>query len=175
MKVFILVHVLNSLQFVHQNGTNNYPLMLFHACLDPWSEYSLNALTLMPFDQFLLYCYGFTLICSNYYLYRFLKSQNENNTAKSERQYIQDKKRNYVSARTGFIYVFEMVLSTIMFHFIYNFEYWTFETLSLDCSTKAYFLALYADIFECIINPCLLLAGTPGVKKTIHKLNIRNL
>ena len=78
-----------------------------------------------------------------------------------------------MSARTGFITAVEMILSTITFHFVYNFEFWTSETL--DSGTKAYFLAVYADIFECVINPCFLLVGSPGVRKTIHKSKLNKL
>ena len=65
-----------------------------------------------------------------------------------------------------------LLLSTILFHVVYNFEYWTLEKISLDCGTKAFIFALWGDTFDCVINPCVLLSGAPAVKKAIHKFRI---
>ena len=59
-------------------------MMLFQACVDPWSNHTLNGLVVMPLDQLMFYSYGFVLIGSNFYLYRFLNKQNKNNIAKTE-------------------------------------------------------------------------------------------
>jgi len=171
-QVFIVIHICNTVFFVHQNGLKNYPLMLFKACVDPWSHHTLNGLKLMPLDQLLFYCYAFILIYSNFYLYRFLHRQNKNNSAKKPIDMIRDRKRNFVTARTGFIAVFLLALSTIVFHVVYNFEYWTFEKYSLDTGTKAFIFALYGDTFDCIINPCVLLSGAPAVRKAILRFRM---
>ena len=84
-----------------------------------------------------------------------------------------DRKRNFVSARTGFVGVWITFIATTIFHFIYNFEFWTFNTCKLDSSTKAYFMAVMSDILDCIIHPCVLLAGTPSVKNALKKWNWR--
>ena len=78
-----------------------------------------------------------------------------------------------MTARTGFIAVALLLLSTIVFHVVYNLEFWTSEKISLDCGTKAFIFALYGDTFDCVINPCVLLSGAPAVKKAIHKFRIK--
>ena len=35
---------------------------------------------------------------------------------------------------------------------------------------KAYLLAIYNDIFDCIINPCVILAGAPNVHKKVYTM-----
>ena len=53
------------------------------------------------------------------------------------RKYFRDRKRNFVTAQTGFVGVCVLMISTIIFNFIYNFEFWTLDTYRLDSSTKA--------------------------------------
>ena len=84
-----------------------------------------------------------------------------------------DRKRNFVTARTGFVGVCLVIVGTIIFYFIYNFEFWTFEMYSLDSSTKAYLIAVYSDVLDCIVNPCVLLIGSPSVRNAIHKWKLR--
>lgn len=87
-----------------------------------------------------------------------------------------DRKRNFVSARTGFAGVILTFVGIFYVYFMYNFEYWTFDSFgSLDSSTKAYLIALYADGLDCIIHPCVLLSGAPSVRKALKKWNIRKI
>ena len=88
--------------------------------------------------------------------------------------YYRDRKRNFVTAKTGMFAVFVMILSTIVFHVVYNFEYWTFNTYSLDSSTKAFIISVYGMAFDCIINPCVLLANAPTVQKAVKKWKIKD-
>ena len=83
--------------------------------------------------------------------------------------YLRDRKRNFVTARTGMFAVFVMFLSTIVFNVVYNFEYWTSNAYTLDSSTKAWIISLYGMVFNCIINPCVLLVNAPIVQNAIHK------
>ena len=53
------------------------------------------------------------------------------------KKYFRDRKRNFVTAQTGFVGVGILMIGTIIIHFIYNFEFWTLETYRLDSSTKA--------------------------------------
>ena len=56
---------------------------------------------------------------------------------KTMKKYFRDRKRNFVTAQTGFVGVGILMIGTIIIHFIYNFEFWTLETYRLDSSTKA--------------------------------------
>ena len=78
-----------------------------------------------------------------------------------------------MTAKTGMFAVFVMILSTIVFHVVYNFEYWTFNTYTLDSSTKALILSVYGMAFDCIINPCVLLANAPTVQKAVQRWKIK--
>ena len=63
------------------------------------------------------------------------------------KKYFRDRKRNFVTAQTGFVGVCVLMISTIIFNFIYNFEFWTLDTYRLDSSTKASvnFLSIWSD------------------------------
>ena len=100
-----------------------YPLMLHQACLNPYSLYCLSMLKLMPMDQFLLYFYAIIMVYSNFYLYRFLRTQAETN--KESKILRNHQNKNFVPARTGFVFVFVIIITTVYFNLIYSFEYWT--------------------------------------------------
>lgn len=72
-QLLLLVHLINSLMFIRAQGIHEYPMMLFNACLDPYNVYELNFNKLLPLDQILIYSYTMIFICSNFYLYKFLK------------------------------------------------------------------------------------------------------
>ena len=83
-QVFCIIHVLNFFNFIYHNEVKKFPLMMFQACVNPYSYYSSNVMKVMPFDQCLIYLYCLVFICSNFYLYVFLNKQNERNIAKKE-------------------------------------------------------------------------------------------
>ena len=83
-----------------------------------------------------------------------------------------DRKRNFATARSGFIGVCVLMLGSVIFHLIYNLESWTFESYSLDSGTKAFLISVCADILDCVVNPCVLLSGAPTVRQAVHKWKI---
>ena len=90
--------------------------------------------------------------------------------------FFRERTRNFVTARTGMFAVFVMLLSTFVFHVVYNFEYWTGILdldYTLDSSTKAVILSVYGLAFDCIINPCVLLSNAPTVQRAVHKWKIK--
>ena len=52
-----------------------------------------------------------SILCSNTYLYRFLKTQTENNIALKETDQKKNRKRNFVPASLGIVHIFLLVLS----------------------------------------------------------------
>ena len=112
-----------TVSFVFEHGLKNYPLMLHQACLNPYAKYTLSMIRLMPMDQFLLYMYAFIIVFSNFYLYRFLKTQAEIN--KASKMIKNHQHKNFVPARTGFVFVFVIIITTVYYNLIYNLEYWT--------------------------------------------------
>ena len=69
----MVIHVINTLQFVKSHGVDLYPMLLYQACINPYSTYELPLLKLLPVDQLMIYTYAIIFICSNFYLFRFLQ------------------------------------------------------------------------------------------------------
>ena len=63
----------------------DHPFMLYHACLDPFSHHepTLQLYKLLLLDNLLIVCYHLVIILGNLYLFLFLRSQTERNTALS--------------------------------------------------------------------------------------------
>ena len=59
------------------------PLILYKACLDPWDDFAIPLMRVMPLNQLVLYICDLVIICSNLFLYRFLKQNTINNSGKS--------------------------------------------------------------------------------------------
>ena len=65
----------------------------------------------MLLDQLMWLVYSAVILCSNTYLYRFLKTQTENNIALKETDQKKNRKRNFVPASLGIVHIFLLVLS----------------------------------------------------------------
>ena len=70
-QVLLLLHTLDA--FRVYNSKEQFPLILYQACIDPTSGYSIPLYTLMPFQQTMTYVYILTMIYNNIYLYKFLR------------------------------------------------------------------------------------------------------
>ena len=70
-QVLLLLHTLDALRVY--NTKEKFPLILYQACIDPTSGYSIPLYTLMPFQQTMTYVYILTMIYNNIYLYKFLR------------------------------------------------------------------------------------------------------
>ena len=77
------------------------------ACMNPDSEYNGTQpiYTILMLDQVFYLLYTIIVFYSNIYLYRFLKTQTENNTALKETDQKKNRKRNFVPASFGMIHV----------------------------------------------------------------------
>ena len=71
--VLLLIHTLDALRVYYTKEKEQFPLILYQACTDPTSGYSIPLYTLMPFQQTMTFVYVFTMICNNLYLYKFLR------------------------------------------------------------------------------------------------------
>lgn len=93
--------------------------MLYQACKRPYSFYDTPLVYTLPVDSVLLFIYFFTIIIGNFYLFLFLKSQTENNKALTRVDQKKERKRNFVSAKSGIICAFVLAVST----FVYSISY----------------------------------------------------
>ena len=120
-----------------RSGLERCPLMLYKACLDPYSQYSLPLYNLLPLhhgqcqpsDQpgetnsmfsVLLMFYYFSIIYSNFFLYKYLATMTENNKAIKETDKKKDRKRNFIPARASIMCAVVMVISYILFALLYS-------------------------------------------------------
>ena len=70
-QILVLTHVMDSLRLYLTKG--QFPTLLYQACLDPTSDYSIPFYTLLPFNVTMTYIYILTGAYNNLYLYRFLR------------------------------------------------------------------------------------------------------
>ena len=111
--------------------------MLFRACLDPHSRYSLPLYNLLPVHHGLtyldifsftpsLYCsvllmfYYFCVIYSNFFLYKYLQTMTENNKAIKETDKKKNRKRNFIPAQASIMCAVVMVISYVVFAVLYS-------------------------------------------------------
>ena len=63
-----------------ETGINRLRLVLYHACMDPLSQFRVPLITVMPVSQITLYIMNIVNIACNFYLYRFLEVQRKTNS-----------------------------------------------------------------------------------------------
>ena len=161
-QILLLVHFLDALRVYITTG--QFPHLLYQACIDPTSHYSIPFYTLLPFQVIMTYIYLGFAAYNNIYLYRFLRYGNElikhsydktyltrthegkvTGKLKSESDQKRERKRNLVPAKTG-IYV---LILTGIYSIIHTVSYFSFS----DSGTREYFLSLAVDLLSCIIAP----------------------
>ena len=69
--VLWLLHFVDVL--IIYNTKKDFPTLLYQACINPKSEYSLPFTQFLPFQVIMMYIYAAIMIYSNIYLYMFLK------------------------------------------------------------------------------------------------------
>ena len=105
--------MVDALVFVRNNGTEQFPTLLFQACIAPYEKHNLPLFKLMPVDQALIYFYNGLVIYCNAQLYFYLRTQTETNVALKEADRKRDRKRNFVSARFSIIHTFFLGEATL--------------------------------------------------------------
>ena len=75
----LVYSVLNVAAFIYdQNGRTGIDrarFVLYHACMDPTSHFSIPLVKVMPISQFFLYGMNIINISCNFYLYNFLEDR----------------------------------------------------------------------------------------------------
>ena len=70
-QVLLLMHLLDAIHTY--NTTNEFPLLLYQACINPKSDYSIPFHQLMPVQVIILYIYIAIMAYTNVYLFIFLR------------------------------------------------------------------------------------------------------
>ena len=99
---------------------NDHPFLLYQACMRPYSFYDTPLLYTLKLDSALSIIYYVILIIGNVYLFLFLQSQTENNTALNSVDKKKERKRNFVSAKSGIICGFVLAISTFVYTIFYG-------------------------------------------------------
>ena len=68
-----------------ETGVNRLRLVLYHACMDPLSQFSTPLITVMPISQLFLYGMNIVNISCNFYLYTYLEVQRKANSGEDFR------------------------------------------------------------------------------------------
>ena len=71
-QLLLLLHLLDAL--IVYNTKENVPILLYQACMDPTSEFSVSFFKAMPFQALMSYVYTLVGIYNSLYLYWFLRS-----------------------------------------------------------------------------------------------------
>ena len=77
----------NVIYFQKHTGKDKVPLVLYHACIDPNSNFSISLLSVYPVHQIILYGMNIINISCDFYLYFFLEETTSKTTSTSN--YIQ--------------------------------------------------------------------------------------
>ena len=117
-KVLLGIHIFNSAAYYFK--MNDHPFLLYQACMRPYSFYDTPLFYTLKLDSVLLFIYHFINIIGNVYLFLFLQSQTENNTALSSVDKKKERKRNFVSAKSGIICGFVLAISTFVYTIFYG-------------------------------------------------------
>ena len=70
-QILLLMHLLDALSTYITK--NDFPLLLYQACINPQSDYSIPFHQLLPFQLVMMYIYVAIMAYTNVYLYIFLK------------------------------------------------------------------------------------------------------
>ena len=158
-----LIHVLNSLHFLANNGIDAYPFSLFRGCVDPWSFSNNDLALILPIDFGMVTGYNIVIILAHFYLFKFLKTQTDRNVSLDEIDRKKHRARNFVTVKTGFFAVAAFIVSQVVINCIYNIK-------NLDNASKAYGVAVHNDIYPCLVMPIALLIPRQTEGKYWRKL-----
>lgn len=110
--------------------------------------------------------YSFVTIYGNLYLYRFLKTQTNNNFAVKDHN--TKKSRNVIPAKVGMLNAIALVGIYIVYIVIYSVP--NGNMINFDTGTRSYILTVFNDLFPCFIAPGLLIFNAPTIRQTFQRI-----
>ena len=132
-------------------GLEKSPLVLYHACLNPWGEFKVPLHTVMPLNHLIIIISFVINISCNIFLYRYLSDRTENNSALNEFDRKKDRKRNLVPARLGSTLIFFYISTVLLFTVTYS-----YKSQSFDRATRAFLNNVSTDLHLCIWHPVMI-------------------
>ena len=119
-QVLLGIHILSSASYYLR--MDDHPFILFQACMRPYSFYDIPLFHALKLDAVLLFTYNFINVSGNFYLFKFLKSQTENNSALKSVNKKKERKRNFVNAKSGIMSGCVLAISTIIYTCFYGLQ-----------------------------------------------------
>ena len=111
--------------------------------------------------------YSFVSIYGNLYLYRFLKTQTDNNFA-VKNNVKKSRNRNVIPAKVGMVNAIALVGIYIVYIVIYSVP--NGNMINFDTGTRSYILNVFNDLFPCFIAPGLLIFNAPTIRQTFQQI-----
>ena len=152
-------------QQVGYSGFQKSPMVLYQACLNPWSEFNFPLQKVMPLNHFIIFLCNAVNVSCNIFLYRFLANETKNNSAISEVDRKKDRKRNLVPASIGMI-VFVFHGFGVMLYMIT----YTYNSKNFDSATRAFLNAAYSDCIQCVISPGIIIFGSTEARRKFKEV-----
>ena len=137
-----------------------YPMVLYNACLDPWSQFHTSISKVMPLNQIIVFLSTLVNFSSNLFLYRFLSNKTNKNTWMNETNRKKDRKRNLIPANVGMTVLTFYGVSVGLFMLTY-----TYKSNDFDSATRAFLNAAFVDITYCITNPVIIILGSVDARR----------
>ena len=130
--------------------------------------------------------YYFCIIYGNFFLYKYLDKQTENNKAVKEADKKKDRQRNIIPARASFHCAVLLVTSFMVYAVCYGIPVRhtshvtrdtantqvtvMLQTDNFDSSTRAYVLSVYSDLYPCILGPSSVVFGAPSIRRKLKSV-----
>ena len=118
----------------------------------------------MPVNQLILHISAIVNIACNLWLFRYLNKMTDQNTALQPSNKKKEKKRNLMPAQVGFLSIVCYFITMVMFTSLY-----AYKSAKLDVASRAFCIAVYADLFHCLFSPLVILLGSADAKRRIKE------
>ena len=119
----------------------------------------------MPLNQVIIHLSNFINILCNIWLFSYLNSMTNKNTALGERDRMKEKKRNLMPVQVGMLHLLCYVITVVLMTFIFS-----YKSLSFDSATKAFLIAIYGDFFHCFLGPLVVLLNSSDAVRRLRQL-----
>ena len=136
-----------------------------------------------PIDQAMIYSYSLVEVSSNIWLYKFLKSQLNTNTAIKDIDVKKNRQRNIIPAKVGILNAIGLIVTYIFYIIIYsipngrliNLDTGTRSVIFVTCKImfyliRSYILTVFHDLLPCIICPGVVIFNSPMIKSKAFQL-----
>ena len=178
-----------------ETGINRLRLVLYHACMDPLSQFRVPLITVMPTSQITLYIMNIVNIACNFYLYMFLEVQRKANSGEGLQNLLslihllschcfwrEEGEEEEPAASLGghlrhhcvpvphYLLAGRLLSQRGTFHYFTQTLRQSFIQNGMDSSVRALIVAFSTDFYYCLYCPALVLYACPSVRRNCRLL-----